>query len=81
MTYALQTEPLLATEDGGRWFVRVPWDRADHLHAALRRRGLDSTLCLVPDTRDARLELWPGVEPERILAELNELQQPGAARA
>jgi len=32
-------------------------------------------LCLNPETRQARLELWPGVSPEAVLAVL-EARQP-----
>jgi hypothetical protein len=54
----------------GQWCVTVPWDQADNLRSRLVRRGLPTTVCLDPENRVARLEPWPGIEPERILAEL-----------
>jgi|SRR5438270_3379987 len=59
--------PRLMT-DAGQQFVAVPWAEADSLHALLRKRGYPTTLCLNPETRDARLELWPGVAPEAVIA-------------
>jgi hypothetical protein len=66
-------DPPHLCSDRGRWYVPVPWGRADHLHAALRRAGHPSVLCLDPETRAARLELWPGVSPAEALAELGRL--------
>ena len=59
-----------ATSECGRWYVTVPWEQADNLRNELERRGCPSTLCLDPLARRARLELWPGVSPDRVLAEL-----------
>lgn len=56
--------------EAGRRFVPVPWERADVIHAALAKRGYRTTLCLNPETRQARLELWPGVASEDVLAVL-----------
>lgn len=56
--------------EGGRRYVPVPWDQADVLRAALHKHGCPTTLCLNPETRQARLELWPGVAPEAVLAVL-----------
>jgi len=61
--------PTVSTE-GGRHYVSVPWKEAEVLHAALRKSGCPTTLCLNPETRQARLELWPGVNPEAVLAVL-----------
>ena len=61
--------PTVLTE-GGRHYVSVPWNEAEALHAALRKCGCPTTLCLNPETHQARLELWPGVTPEAVLAVL-----------
>jgi hypothetical protein len=58
--------------DRGRWYVPVPWDAGDRLREALARLGFPSTLCLNPETREARLELWPGVSPPEFLAALEQ---------
>jgi len=71
--------PALLTE-AGRRYVPVPWDQADTLHAALHKHGCPTTLCLDPETRQARLELWPGVAPEAVLAVL-EARQPAPSTA
>ena len=56
--------------EGERTFVAVPWDEADALRAALLKHKRPTTLCLAPETRQARLELWPGVKPEAVRAVL-----------
>lgn len=61
--------PTVSTE-GGRHYVSVPWGEAEVLHTALRKCGCPTTLCLNPETRQARLELWPGVTPEAVVAVL-----------
>jgi hypothetical protein len=58
------------TSESGRWYVSVPWEQADNLRSRLMRRGCPSTLCLDPLARRARLELWPGVSPDQVLAEM-----------
>jgi hypothetical protein len=72
----MQTEALFpdapaVVVDGNRQFVTVPWDAADALRAALAKHGCPTTLCLDPETRQARLELWPGVTPEAVRALLD----------
>jgi hypothetical protein len=59
------------TSECGRWYVSVPWEQADNLRNRLNRRGCPSTLCLDPLARRARLELWPGVSPDQVAAELD----------
>jgi hypothetical protein len=54
----------------GRWYVSVSWDQAENLQSRLKRRGCPSTVCLDPHARSARLELWPGVSPDQVAAEL-----------
>jgi len=61
--------PAVAVE-GERKSVSVPWDQADALHAGLLKHGCPTTLCLDPENRQARLELWPGVNPEAVMAVL-----------
>ena len=58
------------TMEGERQYVSVPWNEAGALHSTLRKSGCPTTLCLNPETRTARLELWPGVNPEAVLAVL-----------
>jgi hypothetical protein len=58
------------TSECGRWYVSVPWEQADNLRSRLKRRGCPSTVCLDPLARQARLELWPGVSPDQVAAEL-----------
>jgi hypothetical protein len=69
------SEPRVIHADG-RCFLSVAWDQADVLREALRRGGCPTTLCLNPETREARLELWPGVDPESALAVL-EMRRTG----
>jgi hypothetical protein len=66
--------------EGERKFVAVPWDEADALRAALLKHSCPTTLCLDPETRQARLELWPGVKPEAVLAVL-EARRPASPPA
>ena len=58
------------TSERGRWYVPVPWDAADNVQVFLKRKGFRSTVCLDPEARRARLELWPGVCPDAVLAAL-----------
>jgi hypothetical protein len=69
-------EPVAAqlVSERGRWYVPVPWDQGDDLRLALARQGFPSTLCLNPETREARLELWPNVSPPEFLAALEQLR-------
>jgi hypothetical protein len=62
--------PAASTFTRGPWSVTVPWDKADNLRSRLARRGLLTTVCLDPEARIARLEPWPGTDPDRVLAEL-----------
>jgi len=72
-TDAEPVTPQLVSERG-RWYVPVPWADGDNLRVALDRLGLRSTLCLNPETREARLELWPGVSPAEFLAACEQLR-------
>jgi len=67
-------DTLKVTSDRGRSYVWVPWSHADELHSYLQRRGYRSTLCLDPASREAQLELWPGVDPAEVLGALDELR-------
>src|SRR5262249_52277296 len=69
--------------EGGRRFVEVPWDEADCLRETLSKHGCPTTLCLDPETRQARLELWPGVTPEAVRAVLDarRIGHPGRTSA
>jgi hypothetical protein len=58
------------TSECGRWYVSVAWEQADNLRSRLKRKGCPSTVCLDPLARRARLELWPGVSPDQVAAEL-----------
>jgi hypothetical protein len=61
--------PRVMSEDG-RHSVPVPWKEAECLRQVLNKRGCPTTLVLNPETREARLELWPGVLPTAVLAVL-----------
>ncbi|HKB01041.1 MAG TPA: hypothetical protein VKD90_02430 [Gemmataceae bacterium] len=65
--------PQLVSERGC-WYVPVRWADADNVRSALARLGLPSTVCLNPETREARLELWPGVSPAEFLAAYEHLR-------
>jgi hypothetical protein len=54
----------------GQWHIIVPWDRADRFHERLKQGGYRSTLWADPSDHDARLELWPGVDPAKAFAVL-----------
>jgi hypothetical protein len=56
--------------EGDRRYLLVQWDEADVVREALSKRGCPTTLCLNPETRQARLELWPEVTTEAALAVL-----------
>jgi hypothetical protein len=55
---------------GGRRYVSVPWCAAEALREALAKHGCPTTLCLDPEARQARLELWPEVTAEAVQAVL-----------
>jgi hypothetical protein len=75
-TGAFMSETLRSLCERGRWSVVVPWKRADELHARLQRQGCVSTLCLDPVSREARLELPPGGDPEQLLEKLRAAASP-----
>ena len=56
----------------GQWSFPIPWTRADAVRMQLRQRGLPATVCLDPQTREARLEPWPGVAVQPFVAALRE---------
>jgi hypothetical protein len=70
MTTVLSDRPAQVIHEQGRCYISVPWARADELHARVRRLGYDSTLCLDPRERTARIELPPDADPEAALAVL-----------
>jgi hypothetical protein len=55
---------------GGRWYVPVPWHRAENARSRLQALGFTCTLCLDPLGRKAHLELGHGVDPHRAVAAL-----------
>jgi hypothetical protein len=69
-----------AYTERGRWLIPVSWDDADNLREYLSDRGCPTTLCLDPEGKSARLELWPGVEPDSVLALLGERKASGRRR-
>jgi hypothetical protein len=58
------------TVEAGRLVVRVPSRRADLVKARLEKHGLRATLHWTPWEEEARLELWPGAEPDKVRAAL-----------
>ena len=69
-TEALFPDAPAVIDEAGRLYVPVRWDEADAVRATLWKRGCLTTVCLNPETREARLELWPGTTPEAVLAVL-----------
>lgn len=69
-TALLLENPQVISEQG-RWYLSVPWLTAEKVHSQLHSSGCPSTLCLDPASREARLELWVGVEPAQVLAALH----------
>ena len=70
MTTVLSDRIGQVIHEQGRCYISVPWARADELHARLRRLSFDSTLCLDPRERLARIELPPDADVEGALAAL-----------
>jgi hypothetical protein len=77
-TDALFPDSPKVTTENDRHYVAVGWAEAENLRQVLRKRGCPTTLVLNPETRDARLELWPGVLPAAVLAVLEARQVPVA---
>jgi hypothetical protein len=48
--------------DGKRLVIPVPWRQAEGVRNQLSRRGIGSTLCLIPYSEQAFLEVWPGID-------------------
>jgi hypothetical protein len=69
-TEALFPDAPAVVVEGDRRYLPVRWDEADIVREALSKRGCPTTLCLNPETRQARLELWPEVTTEAVLAVL-----------
>ena len=67
------TRPLLVTAEGGRYVIVVPLARAEKLQTQLRERGIGTTIVVMPYEKEARLELWRGLDPGRVQAALDEL--------
>ncbi len=68
------------TEEGGRLLVRVPWEQADNLRRNLIRAGVGATLHLDVARREARIEPWTNLGPERLGEILSgKTLQPAAA--
>ncbi len=63
--------------EGVRRYIPIPWEGADALREALLQRGCPATLCLDPENRQARLELWPGVTAEAVRAVLDARRAEG----
>jgi hypothetical protein len=68
-------EPLRITTVRGHLCVTVPWSRAEGLQTRLRKQGIGSTLQLEPMTRAACLEVWPGVDEDRVRAALESVSR------
>jgi hypothetical protein len=63
-----QADTPAATMIGEHLCVSVPWDSADELQARLRREGVETTLHLEPESREARLELWQNADVAKVQA-------------
>jgi hypothetical protein len=54
--------------------IPVAWRQAERLQNHLRQKGIGSTLCLVPYTEEAQLEVWPGTDAAAVQAVLAYLE-------
>jgi hypothetical protein len=63
-------EILQIQTEGNRLVIPVTWRQAESLQNHLRQKGIGSTLCLVPYTDEARLEVWPGSDAAAVRAAL-----------
>jgi hypothetical protein len=61
------------TADRNLWCVNVPWNLAPVVRDHLKAHGCPATLCLDGAAREARLVLWPGVDPRRAVDLLGQL--------
>jgi hypothetical protein len=65
-TTAITTEVPDIQRVGTKLIIPVPWREADALHTHLQRLGIPSIACWDPMERQARLEVFAGVEEERV---------------
>ena len=67
---ATEFEDLEVHAEGDRLVIPVPWRRAEELQNRLLRRGIRSTLFLIPYSSEARIEAWPGADVASVQAAL-----------
>ena len=65
-------EPLRVTADAGKLAVEVSWRQAEVLQTFLRQKQLRAIICLDPLTREARLEMRPGVDANALRTAIRE---------
>ena len=73
-------EPLRVTADAGTLAVEVPWRQAEALQTFLRQKQLGATICLDPRTREARLEMRPGIDADTLRATLEQWRKESGSR-
>jgi hypothetical protein len=56
--------------EGERLVIPVDCRHAEGLQNHLRRQGIGSTICLVPYSEEARLEVWAGTDATLVQAAL-----------
>jgi hypothetical protein len=54
------------TDEGGRLFIAVPWEKIENLRSFLARGGVNTTEHLEPSTHTARLEVWEGTNAQHL---------------
>lgn len=59
-------ERLHVVEQNGQLVIPVDWQDAEHLQAHLRKQEINTTVHLEPITKESRLEVWPGVDPQQV---------------
>lgn len=68
-------QELKPVRDGDRLVVPAPWERAEALQEHLRSHGIESTLCLEPTFKEARLELRTDLGTEAVQALLDQWER------
>ena len=63
---AVLTEGLDIQRVGTKLVVPVPWRAAHAIHTHLERLGIPSIACWDPTERQARLEVFAGVDEEHV---------------
>jgi hypothetical protein len=68
---AANTKSLRVEDEAGRLVIPVSSKLAESVQNHLRRVGIGSTLCLVPYSDEAKLEIWQGASAAAVQAALS----------